>query len=245
MSTKQKPKAEDKSQKVAQKTKLDYDLRIRERTDLTEKQKEILKVALDKKTKAIYIDGLYGSSKTYLAVLASLKLLNEKRVSDIIYLRNPVESSTTGKIGYLKGDTTEKMAPYNGPLYDKLEEFLSAGEVTRLKNDGRISGIPVGFVRGHSWNCKAIIVDEASSMSYDDLFLILTRCGEFSKIFFIGDSANQNDIGSKAGFRKMFDMFNDEESRDFGIHTFELKEITDIVRSELLKFVMLKAGLIK
>ena len=236
---------EDKSAKVSQKPKLDFELRIRERTDLTDKQKEILKVALDKNTKVVWIDGAYGSSKTFLAVLASLKLMNEKKISDIIYLRNPVESSTTGKIGFLKGSTEEKMAPYLAPLYDKLDEFLSPTEVTRLKNEERILGMPIGFIRGHSWNCKAIIVDEASSIDWDSLFLILTRCGQFTKIFFIGDSKNQNDIGAKSGFRKMFDLFNDDESRAFGIHTFEMFEISDIVRSELLKFVLVKTGIIK
>jgi hypothetical protein len=73
----------------------------------------------------------------------------------------------------------------------------------------------------------------------------LTRCGEFTKIFFIGDSVNQNDIGAKSGFRKMFDLFNDRESSDFGIHCFELRDYSDIVRSGLLRFVMEKAGLIK
>lgn len=235
----------DTSLHVEQKTKLSYELKIRERNDLTDKQKEILQVAGDKNTKCILIDGLYGTSKTYLAVLASLRLLNQKRIDGIVYIRNPQESSTTGKLGFLKGDTDEKMAPYLGPLEDKLGEFLSEGEVKRLKADQRVIGMPLGFVRGRSWNCKAIIVDEASSMTWDDLFLILTRCGEFTRIFFIGDSVNQNDIGSKAGFRKLFDMFDDQQSKDFGIHSFEMKEVHDIVRSQLLKFVMFKAGLIK
>jgi hypothetical protein len=43
----------------------------------------------------------------------------------------------------------------------------------------------------------------------------------------------------------MFDLFNDEESRNFGIHCFELREYSDIVRSGLLRFVMEKTGLIK
>lgn len=230
---------------MPQKTKIDFELRIKERSDFTEKQKNILSIATSKNTKCIFIDGLYGTSKSYLAVLSSLKLLNEKKVDEIIFIRNPVESSTTGKIGFIPGTSEEKMAPYNAILYDKLEEMLSEPDVQRLKKENRISCHPVGFVRGRSWNCKAVIVDEASSMTWDDLFLILTRCGEFTHIFFIGDSVNQNDIGVKSGFRKMFNLFNDQESRDFGIHCFELREYSDIVRSGLLRFVMEKAGLIK
>lgn len=239
------PVKKDSSPNITQRPKISFDLNIKSRSDLTDKQISILETAMNKSTKCIFIDGLYGTSKSYLSVLAALNLLNLKKVDEIIFIRNPVESSTTGKIGFIPGSSEEKMAPYNAILFDKLEEMLPECDIQKLKKDNRINCYPVGFVRGRSWNCKAIIVDEASSMSWDDLFLILTRCGEFSKIFFIGDSVNQNDIGSKSGFKKMFNMFNDEESRNFGIHCFELKEYTDIVRSGLLRFVMEKAGLIK
>jgi phosphate starvation-inducible PhoH-like protein len=235
----------DCSLHVTQRPKISFSLNIKERADLTDKQKNIFEIAANKNTKCIFIDGLYGSSKSYLAVMSSLKLLNAKKVDEIIFIRNPVESSTTGKIGFIPGTSEEKMAPYNAILFDKLEEMLSESDIARLKKDNRISCHPVGFVRGRSWNCKAVIVDEASSMTWDDLFLILTRCGEFTRIFFIGDSVNQNDIGAKSGFRKMFNLFNDQESKDFGIHCFELREYSDIVRSGLLRFVMEKAGLIK
>ena len=235
----------DTSTHVTQRPKISFSLSIKERSDLTAKQKHLLETALDKNTKCVFIDGLYGTSKSYLAVLSSLKLLNAKKVDEIIFIRNPVESSTTGKIGFIPGTSEEKMAPYNAILFDKLEEMLSESDIAKLKKDNRINCHPVGFVRGRSWNCKAVIVDEASSMTWDDLFLVLTRCGEFTKIFFIGDSVNQNDIGTKSGFRKMFDLFNDRESSEFGIHCFELREYSDIVRSGLLRFVMEKAGLIK
>jgi phosphate starvation-inducible PhoH-like protein len=238
-------KVPDTSLKVSQRPKIPYTLSLKQRNDLTEKQKNIFEIAENKNTKCVFIDGLYGTSKSYIAVMSALKLLNAKKVDEIIFIRNPVESSTTGKIGFIPGTSEEKMAPYNAILFDKLEEMLSESDVAKLKKDNRINCHPVGFVRGRSWNCKAVIVDEASSMTWDDLFLVLTRCGEFTRIFFIGDSVNQNDIGAKSGFRKMFDLFDDEESRNFGIHCFELREYSDIVRSGLLRFVMEKTGLIK
>lgn len=238
-------KKQDKSMHVTQRPKISFSLNIKGRDDLTDKQKEIVEVATKRGTKCIFIDGLYGTSKSYLSVYSSLKLLNDKKIDEIIFIRNPVESSTTGKIGFIPGTSEEKMAPYNAILFDKLEEMLPESDIAKLKKDNRINCYPVGFVRGRSWNCKAIIVDEASSMTWDDLFLVLTRCGEFTRIFFVGDSVNQNDIGSKSGFRKMFDTFNDTESREFGIHCFELREYNDIVRSGLLRFVMEKTGLIK
>lgn len=137
------------------------------------------------------------------------------------------------------------MAPFAAPFYDKLDELLSAGDLTRLTKDGRLEVIPLGYTRGRSWNCKAIIVDESSSMSYDDLMLILTRCGEFTRVFFVGDTLNQNDIGAKAGMRRMYDAFNDDESAENGVHTFELRQSADILRSRFLQFAMRKLGVIK
>lgn len=238
-------KKKDTSIQVYQKDKIDFELKIKERSDLTDKQKIIIEKGLDKNTKCIFIDAVYGTSKTFLCCYLGLKLLDQKRVDEIIYIRNPVEASTTGKIGFLKGEVSDKMAPYNAPFYEKLEEMIPENNIIRLKKENRLTCLPVGFVRGHSWNCKAVIVDEASSMSYDDLFLILTRCGEFTKIFFVGDSKNQNDIGAKSGFVKMFTMFNDQESRDNGVFCYTLDQIDDIVRSKFLRFVMVKAGLIK
>lgn len=236
---------EDTSPKVWQREKIKFALNIRERTDFTEKQKVILQGMLDKKTRGVFIDGLWGTSKSYLCILAALKLLNTGRIDEIIYVRNPVESSTTGKIGFLKGETDEKMAPYAAILHDKLEELLPKTDIEKLKKDNRFKCLPLGFTRGLSWNCKAIIVDEAASLTYDDIALLLSRCGEFTRIFFIGDSLNQNDIGSKSGFSKIFNIFRDEESKNNGIFTFELKDKEDIVRSGFVKFVMQKIGAIK
>lgn len=235
----------DHSPSVHQRRKIDWKLDIRERNDLTERQQAILEVALHSHTRCIFIDGIWGSGKSYMAVLAALKLLNTGRVDQAIYIRNPVEATTTGKIGYLKGDQSEKMAPYCAPMMDKLDEILTKPDIDRLTKDGRIECLPLGFVRGRSWNCKAIIVDEASSMTWDDIMLLLSRCGEFTRIFFIGDSLNQNDIGSKSGYRRMFQTFDDMDSKENGIFTFELRETTDVVRSGFLRYVMTKTGVIK
>ena len=235
----------DKTKFIPQRDKLKNNIIIRERNDLTERQKCIIEAALDKDTRCIFIDGVWGSGKSYMCILAALKLLNSKRISDIIFLRNPVEASTTGKIGYLKGDISEKMAPYNAILYDKLDELLSKVDIDKLQKEQRISCLPLGFARGRSWNCKVLIVDECSSLTYDDFLLLLSRCGEFTRIFFIGDSLNQNDIGNKSGFTKIFGQFNDIESKENGIYCFELKEKNDIVRSGFVRFVMMKTGVIK
>lgn len=238
-------RAEDKSPVIHQNKKLEFDIAVKQKHKLNEKQREIVETALKNETKCVMIDGIYGSSKSYLSVYCSLVLLANKKVDEIIYIRNPVESSQTAKVGYLKGDLNDKMSPYSFIFEDKLAELLSDDDIKRLKEDNRFQTMPLGFVRGNSWNCKAIIVDEASSMTWDDLILLLTRCGQRTKIFVIGDSLNQSDIGNKSGFHKLVETFKDAESKENGVHTFELKQLDDIVRSEFVKFVIKKAGILK
>jgi phosphate starvation-inducible protein PhoH and related proteins len=238
-------KSSDHSPHVYQREKIKFDLNIRCRNDLTDKQKQIIETMLAKDTRCVFIDGIYGSAKTWTAMLAALQLLDKGKADQLVYIRNPIESSSSGKVGFIPGDLSAKMAPYAAPMWDKLDELLCSGDINKLEKDGRIEAIPVGFIRGRSWGCKVVIVDEASSMTWDDLILILTRCGEFTRIFFIGDSLNQNDLGAKSGFRKMFDTFNDEDSRANGVHAFELRDQVDIVRSSLLRFAMRKLGILK
>jgi len=235
----------DKSILVPQREKVTFDLNIRERDDLTEKQKVIIETMLDKQTKCVFIDGYWGTSKSFLSVLSSLKLLNNKKIDGILYVRNLVEASRLGEVGVLPGSLEERTAPYNAILYEKLDEMLPKEQVKALIKDGRIECVPLSFVRGRSWNCKAIIVDEAASMSFDDLLLILSRCGPYTKIFVIGDSANQNDIGNQSGFRKMFETFDDLESKENGVFAFELRDSKDIIRSGFVRFLMEKTGIIK
>lgn len=234
----------DNSPFVFQYEKLKTPVGIRQKYNLSERQSVILETSMDKSSKVIMIDGYWGTGKSSLAVLAGLKLLNEKKTDGIVYIRNPLESTSSGKVGLLPGSLEERMAPYNVILFDKLNEYLIKPDVDRLKNEGRIECIPIAFLQGKTFTCKTVIIDEAASMSYDDLLLAISRIGPHCKVFIIGDSTFQLTLGSRSGFRRFFDHFNDTESKENGIYTFELKEASDILRSGLIRFVMQKVGIV-
>ena len=226
----------DHSPVIPQRSKLKSVLKIYNR-ELTARQKEFLALANDKSSKIIFVSGPAGSSKTFLAIFHALNMINEKKVSDLIYIRSAVECSDA-KLGFLPGEANEKMAPYIQPLLDKLSEFLPKSDIDILLKEERVTGIPVGFLRGLNWNAKAIIADEAQNMSYKELLTLITRTGEFSKVFILGDP-DQSDINGKSGFIKMLGHFDDEESRQNGIHVFRFTE-DDIVRSGLVQFIIRK-----
>lgn len=224
----------DSSPIIPQRNKIQDKLNIYRR-ELTPLQQKFLELAFNKDTKLMFVSGPAGTSKTYLAVLCALIMLNDRRVSDLIYIRSAVESSDS-KLGFLPGEADEKMAPYIQPLLDKLIELLPKGDIDQLMKDDRVTAVPVGFLRGLNWNAKVIITDEAQNLTQKELITLVTRVGEFSKVFVLGDP-EQADINSKSGFTKVMNMFDDEESRQNGIHTFTFTE-DDIVRSGLCRFII-------
>ena len=231
----------DTSPRVPQNDKIKSELQINQR-ELSEKQKRFLELALHKDTKMMFVSGPAGTSKTFLAVLTALKLLNSRRISDIIYIRSAVESSDN-KLGFLPGEVSEKLSPYVQPLLDKMSEFLGKGDIDALQRDGRIDSVPIGFLRGLSWNAKCIIADEAQNCTQKELVTLITRTGEFCKVFVLGDP-EQSDINGKSGFVKVMNVFDNEESRLNGIYTFNFTE-EDVVRSGLVKFLIKKIREIK
>lgn len=227
----------DKSPIIHQKSKIKNTLKIFDRPDLTVNQKNFLNLALGKDVRMLFVSGPAGSTKSYLAVYSALKLLNDRKISDLIYIRSAVESADS-HLGFLPGLISDKMHPYIQPLIDKLEELIPADQIVQLTKEERIVGMPINFLRGLNFNAKAIIGDEFQNCTYKEILTFITRAGEFSKVFILGDP-DQSDIGSKSGFVKMMEQFDDVESRSNGIYTFKFDE-TDILRSGLVRYIITK-----
>lgn len=232
------PKAaqkEDKSQYTYQEDKLSQELIIRERKDLTEKQKLLIELILDKKTKLVFIKGPAGTAKSFTSIYSGLLLLNKKNISSISYIRSVVESASRS-LGFLPGDSSTKMEPFLQVLVDKLAELLQKPDIDRLTKEKRIEGLPVNYLRGASISAKLMIADEAQNFTFSELTTIITRIGNHTKCIICGDET-QSDIGDKSGFLKMFDLFNDDSCRENGIFTFTFNK-EDIVRSGVLRFII-------
>jgi len=235
MSKKHKQKSQDRSPVVPQRDKIEGMLDIRE-LQWTDNQKEFIKILQDKNTKILFCKGPAGTAKSLLSVYGALKALNDKKIGEIFYIRNPVESSTHN-LGFLKGDLHSKLDPYLQPLMDKLHELLPKNQVERLLKEERVKGLPVGFLRGLSINASYIICDEAQNLSIHDLLLITTRMGKFSKLILIGD-IRQSDI-KNSGFEKVYNLFEDKKSSDKGIITFKFGS-EDIMRNDILAYIIEK-----
>lgn len=202
--------------------------------DLKPKQKEFFRLALDENTKILFITGPAGTGKSFLSIYAALQIFNKNTAKDIIYLRTVAESAEKS-LGSLPGDMNEKFLPYILPLKEKVEEIVKAPTFKSLYEEEIVNAIPVNFLRGASWRNKIVVADEAQNFSYSELVTFLTRIGEDTKYFICGDLM-QSDIRN-SGFKEVISRFDNEESRDKGIHVIKFTS-DDIMRSEILKFIV-------
>ncbi len=229
--------AKDNSPVIPQRDKYKEDLKIRE-YPWTENQKRVINTILDKNSKIVFIQGCAGSGKSLLSTYCGLKLLSEKRVTDYIYIRSPLETSDSAGLGFLKGDLDEKFQPYRMILEDKLAELLPPSQVNNLFNDERIQTIPVNYVRGMSWAVKYIVIEECNNFTLSEFKLLLTRYGQFSKMIFVGDF-QQTDLpkNKRGAFNKVYGWFNNEDAASKGISCFSLGR-EDVKRSDITSYII-------
>lgn len=206
---------------------------------LTARQKHFLSIAFRDETKIMFIAGPAGSTKTYMAVYSALRLLSAKDDLDLLYVRTVIESAEKG-LGALPGDINEKFNPYMAPLEDKLYEMLPKNNTIKkeLIDNGRVTAMPINYLRGSSWKNKIVVADEAQNFTYKELTTLITRIGNNCKLFICGDFM-QSDINGRSGFPPMYHLFDDKGSVSKGIHAFRFGT-EDILRSEILKYIIEK-----
>lgn len=211
--------------------------KIQNKFKLNDVHETFVNLVLHPDTKMVFIDGSAGTGKSYLSVYSALQLLLNREIGNVVYIRSVVESASKS-IGSLPGELQDKFQPYIAPLAEKLDELVGSKVGGDLIKNGYIKCLPVNFVRGLTFRDSVVIVDESQNLSTEEIITILTRFGENSKFIIIGDSF-QSDIGSKSGFSKIRQVFDNPESEEKGIHNFVFGE-NEVVRSKILKFIVKK-----
>jgi phosphate starvation-inducible PhoH-like protein len=218
---------------------LEKSFKINQKYDLTPVHKSFVGLCYNPDAKLLFVDGPAGTAKTYCAALAALNLLKSHRVDEIIYIRSIIESASKS-MGALPGEVDDKFLPWTLPLQEKLSEIVSTSTSRMLFEKNIVKAVPVNYVRGLTFKDSVVIVDEAQNLTRSELITILTRFGEDSKMIVIGDCM-QSDIQSRSGFSDIYNTFDDEESEDNGVYCFKFTD-SDIMRSEMLKFIVRKLG---
>lgn len=129
--------------------------------------------------------GPAGTGKTYLAVAVGVNMLIEGKVDKIILSRPAVEAGE--RLGFLPGDMKDKVDPFMQPLYDALNDFLPAKQVTKMIEDKQIEIAPLAFMRGRTLAGAFVVLDEAQNATTMQMKMFLTRLGKGSRMVITGD----------------------------------------------------------
>jgi len=151
------------------------------------KEQQFALHALRSKIPLVCLTGIAGSGKTFLALMASLEGLNERKFERIVLTR-PIQ--TVGKdIGFLPGDMKEKMSPWLSPVIDNFRHaFKDVTYFEAMVAKGNIEVAPLPYIRGRTFSDCIIIVDEAQNATVHELKTVITRTGNNSKIVLLGDT---------------------------------------------------------
>ena len=150
---------------------------------------------LDSSLDLVTLQSQAGYGKTFLALAAALYLTLEKKAFEKIYVvKSPIEIGPA--MGFLPGDVLEKLEPYYRPFYDlvnKLHRYRPAKRLYESEQTGKFDRkvfevLPLAFVRGMNLEHAIVIVDEMQNLSRAEARALLTRMGEGTRCFCLGDT---------------------------------------------------------
>lgn len=178
--------------------------------------------------------GHAGTGKTYGAVKRAVKWLENKGTQVIVTRPNV---SFAEKNGFLPGTEREKMAPWIRPVEDLFLKFgFNVKQLETLEKYGRLKYLPLEYVQGLTFDNALIIVDEVQNMTFDQLRVLLTRTGKYSKVVLCGDVLQVSPKFHNSGLAEFIRMCKE---LSMNIHMMEFTA-DDIIRSEQCKQWILK-----
>lgn len=175
--------------------------------------------------------GPAGTSKTFTACYAALKMLSEKKIKRVI-LCKPIQEAGE-KLGFLPGDKDDKVDPYMKSYKSNIEKIAGV-EYTKLLFEREVIKFePLAYMRGDTFDDALMILDEAQNATFKQLMLFVTRMGQESKVIVTGDVSQHDIAASKVSLPQFIDLI--KTVRGVGIHTFGDK---DIVRAKILQDIV-------
>lgn len=179
--------------------------------------------------------GSAGTGKSFVASYLALHSLLTKQVSKVVVVRSAVP---TRDMGHLPGNLQEKSEVYTIPyrqIFNDLCENGTAWDILIKKN--MVEFITTSYVRGITLENAVVIIDEFQSMTNHELYSVLTRAGNGTRLIICGDT-KQTDLDGRRE-KSCFDWFVKvvDKMPSWFHHTNFIKE--DIVRSDFVKALIM------
>jgi phosphate starvation-inducible PhoH-like protein len=172
--------------------------------------------------------GPAGTSKTFTACLAAIKLYMDGKIKKII-LSKPIQESGE-KLGFLPGDIKDKIDPFMESYRSNLVKLLhDPSSVGWLETTGVIEFRPLAYMRGATFDNCLMILDEAQNADFKQLMLFITRMGKDSKVLICGDVSQYDIAKSKVALPEFISLLSGISG--LAIHQFKDE---DIVRNKIL-----------
>jgi PhoH-like ATPase len=157
-------------------------------------QRVALDLLLDPDVGIVSLGGRAGTGKSALALAAGLEQVLEQRRHKRIVVFRPLYAVGGQDLGYLPGDSGEKMAPWGQAVFDTLGAIVSSEVTDEVMARGLLEVLPLTHIRGRSLHDSWVIVDEAQSLDRGVLLTVLSRLGSGSRVVLTHDVAQRDNL---------------------------------------------------
>jgi|GEM_PF-1302510 len=192
-----------------------------------------LKELLDEKT-VVFVNGPFGSGKTFWTCLAGLYGLAEGKYDKIALTAPVVEADE--KLGFLPGDKNDKMKEHVNQIIETMEDLVGKNAVQKMLDGGILEIAPHAFNRGRTYKKTFYILDESQNASARQLMTSLGRIGFGSTFVYMGDAKQNDRTTTQSAYIAFVERFSNAAYADYIGSVVLGKE--DVRRHPLLQLIV-------
>ena len=167
--------------------------------ELNEEQKKVIENYYN--YDVTFVEGLWGSGKTFACVAAAIKSFRKKEVDKIVITRPFIVDKG---LGALPGEVNDKLLFEMQPIIDNFYTLQGKEETDKMMKDGTLAFQYNGKIKGMTLSSCIFIVDELQDATYPQFMELLTRLGKDSKmISTLSSEQIHPSIGDKSCYFKL------------------------------------------
>jgi phosphate starvation-inducible PhoH-like protein len=155
-----------------------------------------LTAASSRKPTMTLLLGAAGTGKTRCSLEAALK---NPEIKQIVIIRKPLAFGAG--YGFLPGTLDEKVEPWAKNI-EKLCDDLGYN-ANQLKSSGKLVYASFEHIGGMTFDNAFIIIDEAQLCTWDELYVVCSRVGQYSWVTLTGDTLQKGSNVKDSGWDKL------------------------------------------